>query len=139
MALSLDQLIAADADFTSVSLRRPIDRGYLINPDVQREIWDRVFRSLLRADPSSSSLLLVEALFNPLLSSALPTNSSSRTWAFDPSSLLTLHRLCNLYETSLAAVGWVCCESAVQLSGRLRLLFYPRRTCGAKFHLELWD
>ncbi|KAG0485777.1 hypothetical protein HPP92_009856 [Vanilla planifolia] len=63
--LVADQLIAADADFTSVSLRRPIDRGYLINPDVQREIWDRVFRSLLRADPSSSSLLLVEPLFNP--------------------------------------------------------------------------
>ncbi|KAJ4818718.1 Actin family protein [Rhynchospora pubera] len=61
-----DQLQADDADVTGVSLRRPIDRGYLINPEVQREVWDRVFRSLLNLeDLSQSSLLLVEPLFNP--------------------------------------------------------------------------
>ncbi|XP_020106222.1 actin-related protein 6, partial [Ananas comosus] len=60
-----DQLLAADADAAGVSLRRPVDRGYLINPDAERDVWDRVLRGLLRADPSRSSLLLVEPLFNP--------------------------------------------------------------------------
>ncbi|XP_073007705.1 actin-related protein 6 isoform X3 [Typha latifolia] len=63
--LVADQLQAEDADLTSVSVRRPMDRGYLINPDVEREVWDRVLRSLLRVDPTRSSLLLVEPLFNP--------------------------------------------------------------------------
>lgn len=63
--LVADQLLSADSDITSVSLRRPFDRGYLINPDLQKEIWDRVIRTLVRADPSASSLLLVEPLFNP--------------------------------------------------------------------------
>ncbi|PKA64674.1 Actin-related protein 6 [Apostasia shenzhenica] len=63
--LVADQLLSPDADVTSVSLRRPFDRGYLINPDLQKEIWDRILRSLLHADPSSSTLLLVEPLFNP--------------------------------------------------------------------------
>ncbi|XP_078160867.1 actin-related protein 6 [Carex rostrata] len=64
--LAADQLQADDADLTGVSLRRPIDRGYLINPEVQKEVWDRVLRSLLKLDDlSQSSLLLVEPLFNP--------------------------------------------------------------------------
>ncbi|XP_010241542.1 PREDICTED: actin-related protein 6 isoform X2 [Nelumbo nucifera] len=61
--LVADQLQACE-DLTSVSLRRPFDRGYLINPDLEKEIWDRIFRSLLRVDPTASSLLLVEPLFN---------------------------------------------------------------------------
>ncbi|OVA13852.1 Actin-related protein [Macleaya cordata] len=61
--LIADQLQSCE-DLTSVSIRRPFDRGYLINPDLQKEIWDRIFRSLLHIDPSLSSLLLVEPLFN---------------------------------------------------------------------------
>ncbi|WOK99904.1 actin-related protein 6 isoform X1 [Canna indica] len=63
--LVADELHAADADVASVSLRRPFDRGYLVNPDLQREVWERVLRTLLRVDPARSSLLLVEPLFNP--------------------------------------------------------------------------
>ncbi|KAG6480361.1 actin-related protein 6-like isoform X2 [Zingiber officinale] len=63
--LVADELRAADTDVTSVSLRRPFDRGYLVNPELQREVWDRVIRTLLRVDPNHSSLLLVEPLFNP--------------------------------------------------------------------------
>jgi actin-related protein 6 len=40
-----------------------MDRGYLIYPDLQKEIWDRTLKTLLRAQPSESSLLLVEPLF----------------------------------------------------------------------------
>ncbi|XP_020259117.1 actin-related protein 6 [Asparagus officinalis] len=47
------------------------DERYLVNPDLQREVWDRILRLLQNPnpnpsfDPSSSSLLLVEPLFNP--------------------------------------------------------------------------
>ncbi|KAK0572120.1 hypothetical protein LWI29_026436 [Acer saccharum] len=50
-------------DLTSAALRRPIDRGYLINTDLQRDIWAHLFSSLLHVAPSSSSLLLTEPLF----------------------------------------------------------------------------
>ncbi|PIA42406.1 hypothetical protein AQUCO_02000095v1 [Aquilegia coerulea] len=58
-----DQLQSHD-DLTSVSIRRPFDRGYLINPDLQKEIWSHLFKSLLHINPNNSSLLLVEPLFN---------------------------------------------------------------------------
>ncbi|KAJ9688670.1 hypothetical protein PVL29_014361 [Vitis rotundifolia] len=58
-----DQL-HSQSDLTSVSLRRPFDRGYLLNPDLQRDIWSHLFSNLLRISPSQSSLLLVEPLFN---------------------------------------------------------------------------
>ncbi|TYJ97864.1 actin-related protein 6 [Cucumis melo var. makuwa] len=53
----------SDLDLTSASVRRPIDRGYLINPDLQRDIWSHLFSSLLHVNPSNSSLLLTEPLF----------------------------------------------------------------------------
>ncbi|OWM65935.1 hypothetical protein CDL15_Pgr015360 [Punica granatum] len=46
-------------DLTSAAVRRPIDRGHLINPDLQREIWSHIFSTHLRhVSPASSSLLL---------------------------------------------------------------------------------
>ncbi|XP_031266383.1 actin-related protein 6-like [Pistacia vera] len=50
-------------DLTSAAVRRPIDRGYLINADLQRDIWGHLFSSLLHVNPSTSSLLLTEPLF----------------------------------------------------------------------------
>ncbi|GAV82488.1 Actin domain-containing protein [Cephalotus follicularis] len=50
-------------DLTSASIRRPIDRGYLINPDLQRDIWAHLFSNLLRINPTHHSLLLTEPLF----------------------------------------------------------------------------
>lgn len=50
-------------DLTSAAVRRPIDRGYLINPDLQRDIWAHLFSSLLHVGPAQSSLLLTEPLF----------------------------------------------------------------------------
>ncbi|XP_050271983.1 actin-related protein 6 [Quercus robur] len=50
-------------DLTSAAVRRPLDRGYLINPDLQRDIWAHLFTTLLRVTPSHSSLLLTEPLF----------------------------------------------------------------------------
>ncbi|BBN03542.1 actin-related protein 6 [Marchantia polymorpha subsp. ruderalis] len=51
-------------DIQGISIRRPMDRGYLINPDTEKEIWERVFKTHLKIRPSECSLLLVEPLFN---------------------------------------------------------------------------
>lgn len=54
----------AEQDLTSAAVRRPMDRGYLINPDLQREIWSHLFSSNLHLNnPSQSSLLVTEPLF----------------------------------------------------------------------------
>ncbi|KAF9601401.1 hypothetical protein IFM89_019674 [Coptis chinensis] len=58
-----DQLQSQD-DLTSVTTRRPFDRGYLTNPDLQKEIWSHIFKTLLHINPNTSSLLLTEPLFN---------------------------------------------------------------------------
>ncbi|KAJ7978948.1 Actin-related protein [Quillaja saponaria] len=54
---------ATEEDLTSAAVRRPIDRGYLINPELQREIWAHLFSSILHINPAHSSLLLTEPLF----------------------------------------------------------------------------
>ncbi|KAA8535125.1 hypothetical protein F0562_030128 [Nyssa sinensis] len=62
--LIADQLHSPGEDLTSAAVRRPFDRGYLINPDLQRDVWAHLFSNTLRINPSLSSLLLVEPLFN---------------------------------------------------------------------------
>ncbi|XP_045790138.1 actin-related protein 6 [Trifolium pratense] len=59
----LNTTTTTEQDLTSASVRRPIDRGYLINPDLQRDIWSHLFTSILHINPSQSSLLLTEPLF----------------------------------------------------------------------------
>nr|GLL20208.1 actin-related protein 6 [Ipomoea trifida]GMC61143.1 actin-related protein 6 [Ipomoea batatas]GMC63344.1 actin-related protein 6 [Ipomoea batatas]GMC64930.1 actin-related protein 6 [Ipomoea batatas]GME03570.1 actin-related protein 6 [Ipomoea batatas] len=61
--LIADQLLGPDADLTSATARRPIDRGHVINPDLQSSIWSHIFTTLLKVTPSQSSLLLTEPLF----------------------------------------------------------------------------
>ncbi|XP_021760767.1 actin-related protein 6-like [Chenopodium quinoa] len=60
--LTSDEILSSDP--TSLSLRRPIDRGYLLNPDLQRDIWAHLFRSLPLPSPHVSSLLLTHPLFS---------------------------------------------------------------------------
>ncbi|KAI4377163.1 hypothetical protein MLD38_014840 [Melastoma candidum] len=50
-------------DLTSAAFRRPIDRGYLINPDLQRDIWSHAFAYLSFTPSAASSLLLTVPLF----------------------------------------------------------------------------
>lgn len=45
--LVADQLQECD-DIQSIAIKRPIDRGYMISPDVEREIWDRIFKTHLK-------------------------------------------------------------------------------------------
>lgn len=58
-----DQLLEA-RDISCLNIRRPFDRGYLVNWDLEREIWARAFRQVLRVDPSEAGLLMTEPLFN---------------------------------------------------------------------------
>ncbi|XP_076910020.1 actin-related protein 6-like [Bidens hawaiensis] len=58
-----NQLLSPSEDLTSAVIRRPFDRGHLINPDLQSTIWSHIFTSLLHVTPSQSSLLLTEPLF----------------------------------------------------------------------------
>ena len=51
-------------DISSLTLRRPVDRGYVVNWDLQREILDHVFKKVLKIDPKTCHLVLTEAPFN---------------------------------------------------------------------------
>ncbi|KAL6558506.1 Actin-related protein 6 [Orobanche minor] len=61
--LLADQLLSPTEDLTSATLRRPFDRGYLINPELQSSLWSHLFTNLLKIHPPNSSLLLTEPLF----------------------------------------------------------------------------
>ncbi|KAL3839809.1 hypothetical protein ACJIZ3_024400 [Penstemon smallii] len=59
-----DQLLSPTEDLTSATLRRPFDRGHLINPELQSSLWAHLFSSShLNIHPPSSSLLLTQPLF----------------------------------------------------------------------------
>ncbi|TYJ25331.1 hypothetical protein E1A91_A07G042600v1 [Gossypium mustelinum] len=94
-------------DLTSAAIRRPIDRGYLINPDLQRDIWSHLFTSLLHVTPSSSSLLLTEPLFS--LPSIQRSTDELVFEDFGFSSLVVADSpsLVHLYETSCRPCGLV--------------------------------
>ncbi|KAL3532310.1 hypothetical protein ACH5RR_005831 [Cinchona calisaya] len=61
--LLADQLLSPSEDLTSATLRRPFDRGYLTNPDLQSSLWSHIFSNLLKITSSHCSLLLTEPLF----------------------------------------------------------------------------
>jgi actin-related protein 6 len=59
--------VAADIDqcrdFSEIQFRRPVERGYIVNWEAQKEIWDRQFfddKAPLKCDPSDTRLLLAE-------------------------------------------------------------------------------
>ncbi|CAN0918261.1 Actin-related protein 6, partial [Linum grandiflorum] len=90
---------ATTEDLTSAAVRRPIDRGYLINPELEREIWSHLF-SLLRISPPNSGLLLTEPLFS------LPSiQRSTDELVFEDFGFASLHvadpaKLVHVYEAS---------------------------------------
>ncbi|RPB23502.1 Actin/actin-like protein [Terfezia boudieri ATCC MYA-4762] len=61
-------------DFGGMGFRRPVERGYLVNWESEKEIWDRAFldtASHLACDPRKTTLVLTEA---PNAPSTLQTN-----------------------------------------------------------------
>ncbi|KAL8685910.1 MAG: hypothetical protein Q9224_005621 [Gallowayella concinna] len=61
-------------DFGEVAFRRPVEKGYLVNWEAEKAIWDSTFlvqKSKLHCDPHDTNLILTEA---PNTSAALQTN-----------------------------------------------------------------
>ncbi|KAL8725301.1 MAG: hypothetical protein Q9166_007450 [cf. Caloplaca sp. 2 TL-2023] len=61
-------------DFGEVAFRRPVEKGYLVNWEAEKAIWDSTFlvgKSKLHCDPHDTNLILTEAPNTP---AALQTN-----------------------------------------------------------------
>ncbi|KAI4225254.1 MAG: hypothetical protein L6R36_004042 [Xanthoria steineri] len=61
-------------DFGEVAFRRPVEKGYLVNWEAEKAIWDSTFltqKSKLHCDPHDTNLILTEA---PNTTAALQTN-----------------------------------------------------------------
>lgn len=60
-------------DFSEIQFRRPIDRGFIVNWEAQKDIWDRQFiddGAPLKCDPEETRLILAEPPNNlPVLQS----------------------------------------------------------------------
>ncbi|KAG2452463.1 hypothetical protein HYH02_002703 [Chlamydomonas schloesseri] len=61
--LIADQL-ADSKEVSQLQLRRPFDRGYCCNLELQRDIWTRGVKAVLKRNPGECGLLLSEPLFN---------------------------------------------------------------------------
>lgn len=51
-------------DFGEIVFRRPVEKGYLVNWEAEKEIWDHEFfegKAPLRCDPRETGLILTEA------------------------------------------------------------------------------
>lgn len=51
-------------DFGDIVFRRPVEKGYLVNWEAEKEIWDHEFfedKARLHCDPKETGLLLTEA------------------------------------------------------------------------------
>lgn len=59
-----DKLLDSNLDITGLRLRRPIDRGYMVNPELQKDIWEHAFQTMLGTAPRGCGLVLTEPLFN---------------------------------------------------------------------------
>mmetsp|Transcript_22808 Transcript_22808/g.57502 ORF Transcript_22808/g.57502 Transcript_22808/m.57502 type:complete len:397 (-) Transcript_22808:1435-2625(-) len=57
-------LLCEARDISGLSLKRPIDRGYVVNWDLEQEIWTRAFDKVMKIDPRGRTLLLTEPPLN---------------------------------------------------------------------------
>lgn len=51
-------------DFSEIVFRRPVEKGYLVNWEAQKEIWEHEFfdaKANLHCDPKETGLILAEA------------------------------------------------------------------------------
>lgn len=55
--------IAQCRDVSELQFRRPVEKGFIVNWEAQKEIWDRLFvddKAILKCDPKETRLLLAE-------------------------------------------------------------------------------
>lgn len=62
-----DELETLCTNYTSIIFRRPIDKGYLVDCNIERDIWSRVFGpDVLNVDSfDETALMVTEPPFNP--------------------------------------------------------------------------
>jgi actin-related protein 6 len=51
-------------DFGEITFRRPVEKGYIVNWEAQKEIWEHEFfesKSPMKCDPEETGLILTEA------------------------------------------------------------------------------
>lgn len=51
-------------DFGDISFRRPVEKGYIVNWESEKEIWEHEFfdeKAALHCDPTETGLILTEA------------------------------------------------------------------------------
>ncbi|RIA82976.1 actin family [Glomus cerebriforme] len=59
-----DQLSTC-TDFTGLYYKLPFEKGFLINWQNEKEVWDRIFsKDVLNCDPKNTTLLITEPCFN---------------------------------------------------------------------------
>lgn len=56
--------LSACKDFSEIAFRRPVEKGYLVNWEAEKEIWEHEFfdeKAPLHCDPKETGLILAEA------------------------------------------------------------------------------
>ena len=52
------------ASISGLTVRRPVERGYLVNTELQSDIWSAALRTLLHVKALDCNLVLTEPLLN---------------------------------------------------------------------------
>lgn len=89
--------LLAQSDVSGLSVRRPVDRGQVVNWDLEREIWQRILSHVLRVRPRDCHLILSEPYFHlPALRAAACVTAllelEFRSLVMAPPALLSLRR-----------------------------------------------
>lgn len=91
---------------SQLNLRRPVDRGYVVNWDLQKEIWTHVFSKLMKIDPKKCHLIITEPPFNLPAAAAAQDEVIYKHFQFKscltsvPASLVMHERIGALKETA---------------------------------------
>eukprot|EP00798_Chlamydomonas_sp_ICE-L_P012473 gene12473-15680_t len=107
-------------EISQLNLKRPIDRGYLVNFDLEREIWSRMYRGVLKVNPQEFGLMVTEPMFNFPQAQAAAEQAAAEQIAFEelgvpsyyaaPAPVFSMRRACHLnpdLPASQAAAGLV--------------------------------
>ena len=60
----IGQQLLEGQDISALKVRRPVDRGFVVHWDLEREIWGHAFANAIDVLPANSGLLLTEPLFS---------------------------------------------------------------------------
>lgn len=93
-------------EFGEMVFRRPVEKGYMVNWEAEKEIWDQEFfnpNAALHCDPKETGLILTEA---PNAPPVLQTNCDQII--FEEFQFSSYYRTIGIYDTFLLGIGMVC-------------------------------